>query len=310
MSQQPTRDPVSVLLADVRRRLLLRGTLQTAAIGLLLACAAVTLLLVVDLLVQLPAGARRGLRWLPALAILPPSLYSVRTWTRWTAERIALLIDERGTLGNIVSTYRSPNAQGPVADAFRDRSSNALASLDLSSVVPLEFGRLWASTIAVALLTLVVLIASGGPEVLSERWWDAAVGGSPTRLTTAVGTEEDESFPTLGAIEFVVRPPSYSGLPSISGIAGDVLTALPGSTIEIRGTGAAQQPALTAEVVGGGPLAPRSTSDGWSVEWTVGPEDRGVTLEINVSDQLVEQRVIPLRLLRDRPPTVRLTAPT
>lgn len=305
-----SHDPVGALLSDVRRRLLLRGALRAAAVALLSVCAAVALLLALDLVVQLPVDARRGLRWLPAFLVFPPVIPMLRAWAHRDARRIALLVDERGALGNVVSTYQNPNAHGPVADAFRRRATGALRSLDVASVVPLDVGRLWASTIGAALLAIVMLIGSGGRDVVTERWWDVSKAEPSARPVTASVTAEPEPPPTLGAIEFVVHAPTYSGLPDVRGVAGDVLAALPGSIIEIRGGGSARDPELTVAIVGGGVVVFRPADTGWMIEWSVAPDDRGMALTVSDADRILEQRVIPLRLLRDRPPVVQLTAPT
>jgi len=310
VNHAPGGDPVGALLSTVRRRVLLRSVLRATAVTLLGVCALITLLLLTDLAVQLSATARRGLRWLPALLVLPAPALVARSWARLSSARLALLVDERGDFGNVTSTMRHPNADGPVAEAFRRRALHALGSFDAARVVPLDVGKVWATAVAAAVLALGTLTAAGGTDALVQRWWHASPLAPSARFLAPLISAPDESVPTLGDVTFNVRAPAYADLPDLRGVRGDVLTALPGSLVEIRGSGTAREPALRATIVGGGDLTPRSSDAGWVIEWLVGADERGLALTIGDGDRPLEQLVLPLRLLRDRPPTVQLTAPT
>jgi hypothetical protein len=337
---------VDALLADVRRRVLGRAALRSLAIALLTAVAVAALLVAVDLLVSLPAGSRRVLRWLPALLLALPIAAVARARARGDADRLALLLDERGGVGNLVSTLRAPNATGPVAELFSARALGALRSIDPRTVVPFDAGRLWGACIVAALVAAAtVALLPNLESVLAARWVRAESRTVATRVEAGPLSATPAARPSLGSIGFTVRAPAYAALPDVRGSEGEPLAALPGSIVEIRGTGTARPPVLRASIIGGGELTPRTDDDGWSVAWTVGPEDRGVVLSVvgagadalaagyggraagsdtptsdtPTSDtptagtldsgSLLDRRVLALRPLRDRPPVVSLEAP-
>jgi hypothetical protein len=340
--------PVDALLMDLRRRLLGRAVLRSLAIALLAAGAVAGLLVGTDLLVSLPAGSRRVLRWLPALLLALPVAAVARSRARGDADRLALLLDERGGLGNLASTLRAPNARGPVAELFRARALGALRSIDPGAVVPLDAGRLWGACLVAGLVVVAgVALLPNLDDTLAARWVRAEAGPVVTRAAAGAVPTTPGAPPSLGSIAFTVRAPAYAGLPDVSGAEGDPLSALPGSIVEIRGTGTARPPVLRASIIGGGELTPRTDDDGWSVAWTVGPEDRGVVLSVLAggsdgltagasaptrgpealaadpdtlatdtptadtlgSGSLLDRRVLALRPLRDRAPTVSLDSP-
>jgi uncharacterized protein DUF4159 len=299
----------AVLLTAVRRRLLLRAGLRGVAVAFLTASVLGLLLLGLDATVALSPTTRRVLRWLPTLAFLLPVVALIQTRARASDRKLSLLIDERAGQGNVVSTLLAPNVDGLVAAAFRQRAERSLLSVDPGRVIPLDAGRLWSGCVFVALVG-AALVASGVPRAsLADRWLEAeAVAGADGR-EARVNAPIDGAPPTLGRIDFTVRPPSYSGLPDLHGIAGEPMAALPGSTVEIRGGGNARVPALAASVIGGEGLIPQSAASGWVLEWGVEAEHRGIELTVSNAGETLERRILPLRQLRDRPPTVTLVAP-
>ena len=304
------RDGVAPLLTLVRRRLLLRAGLRALAVALLAVAAASAFLVGVDAALTLPALARSAFRWLPLAILVAPAVAVLRAQARTSDQRLALLVDEHVGQDHVVSTLQAATASGPVAEAFRSRAHRALKSIETTSVVPLDAGRLWAACIFVAVLATGLL--AFGPPVgpLAERWLTPGASAGLSRAAEARDVEaEDGVLPTLEAIEFTVQAPSYSGLPDLRGSAGDPLAALPGSRVSIQGQGTAQPPALAAMVVGGEALVPQEAASGWVVEWTVRPDDRGVAFTVADAGETLEQRVLPLRQLRDRPPGVELLAP-
>jgi hypothetical protein len=311
MTTAHRRGAVARIIRGVRRRIRLRSVLKAIALSLLIVGVAVAVLVATDLVVPLPVGARRSLRWLPALLLLPPLVQLIRLWARLDEQRIALLIDERGGLGNVISTSRTPNAEGPVAEAFRERAISSVAAIDIRRVVPFDIGRLWTGAVAATVLATAALVGSGGPDALASRWWTASEDAAPRATSSPSPAAPDpEALATLGSLGFVVRAPAYANLPTVRGTGGQTVSALPGSVVEITGDGTARAPILTGLVVGGVPLEVRANGDGWGAEWHVGTEDRGVALTVAGASGVLEQQVIPLRLLRDRPPSVELTAPS
>jgi hypothetical protein len=339
MSPESSRMAVDALLAELRRRVVRRALLRSAPFALLGAVTLAGALVVTDLLVSLPVGSRRVLRWLPVLLLTLPVAAVGRALGRSRDDRLALLLDERGGAGNLASTLRAPNASGPVADLFRARAVAALRSIDPRAVVPLGAIRLWGACLAAALVAAATFALFDLDDALAARWLRAEAGS--VAATTRDGTAPivPAAPPSLGVIDFTVRAPAYTGLDDLRGAQGDPLSALPGSIVEIRGTGTARPPALRASVIGGDELMPRVTAEGWSVTWRVGPEDRGIALAVIDSsaaaidtgparddptstgvdfvgerrlldDPVLDRRVLALRLLRDRPPTVSLEAPT
>ena len=303
-------DVVDGVLDAVRRRLLIRATTRVIAIALIACGVVVVLLLAADGALALPPAVRRTLRWLPVFAVLAPLPLWVRVWTRAQPARLALLVDERAGYGNVLSTYRDMNARGPVAEAFRHRTAATLGSIDAAVVVPLGPDRLWAFAGGLGALALATVITAGGADTVMARWWSVAATGPGGSTAVATVGPEARRLPTLGGIDFTIQPPAYSGLPTTRARAGETLAALPGSVIEIRGSGTARAPGLSVTVAGReARLAPRPSDEGWLVTWTVGAEDRGIALAVMAGEEVLEQRVLPLRLLRDRPPVVTLASP-
>jgi hypothetical protein len=288
--------------------------LRTIAVALLACLVVAAGLVALDLAVPLPSPARSLLRFLPAVPLLLPAAGAVQALRKADDDRLALLLDERGGVGNVASTLRAPNATGPLAGLFRARAAAALRSVEPRAVVPMEAGRLWGLCFAALVLAGGLAVVPGLGDAVSARWlWIRSTEGAGAVAAPGAGTTPfrvaAEAVATLGALEVTVRAPAYADLPEVVGSGDEPLSALPGSTVEIRGDGTARPPALNASIVGGGDLRPRVGADGWAVHWTVGPEERGVVLSLTDGDSLLERRILALRPLRDRPPSVTLQAP-
>jgi hypothetical protein len=303
-------DPIGPLLAAVRRRLWLRDGLRAAAMAIVAVFATIGVLVVADLVFNLPLTARGVMRWLPLFGLLAPIVLFVRGWSRLDGGHFSLLVDESSGLGNIVSTYTNPNAEGAVADAFRRRAARTIGSLDAARVVPLRFESVFFGALTAAFLGVALLALPAGRDVLTTRWLSPPTPSAVGAASGASRSDPGDAPPSIGSLEFRVVPPEYTGLPETRSGAETTLSALPGSVIEVRGSGNAGAPGLTADVVGGTPLVPVSTDSGWSLTWRVGSEDRGLALTLSEGTQVTEQRVVPLRLLRDRPPQVEMLEPT
>jgi hypothetical protein len=305
-----TLDPVVGLLAKVRRRVVISEIVRTCALMTLAAGAAVFLLLLADAALDLSDATRRWLRWAPALAILP-ALLLWRLGGRTGSRRLASLVDGTMRTDGLVATYLAPNTSGTVADAFRARALEAIRGVEARQVVPYQVGALWIASLAAWVLVSGVLAAGGGPARATERWWSTpavadrgAAGEAPAVAAPATVT------PTLGAVSYTILPPAYSGIEATEGDALTPIAALPGSVIEVRGAGRTSPADLSATAVGGEPIPTRVTTGGWAVDWTVGPDDRGLAMALARPAGLLEQKVLPLRLLRDRAPEVALTEPS
>lgn len=293
---------VDRLMTSVRARFIGRTLLRSGACAVAIGCVLGALLLWLDAIVGLSPTLRGTVRWIPLGVVLGALVPVISAWRAATPTRITRLIDERSGLGNILSTYRAPNAEGPVADAFRGRALTALRSVEPGTIVHMDAGRLWGWAAGAVLLALLSVVGTSG-----SIGTPAAVAPDREGARTP-GAAPEAALPTLGGISVSVRPPGYTGLPTVEAEA-TTLSALPGSVVRITGGGSASGNTLRARVAGGGDLSARSAAEGWVVEWTVDSEHRGVSIEAVTAEEVVEQRVLPLRLLDDRPPRVTLTAP-
>jgi hypothetical protein len=280
------------------------------ALVTLAAGVAVLLLLVADAAFGLSDATRRLLRWMPALAVLP-TLLLLRLGRRTSDRRLASLVDGTMRGDGLVATYLAPNTSGTVADAFRARVVEAAHRVEARQVVPYQMGAFWIGSLAAWVMVAGLLAAGGGTGRLGERWWGIPAGMPPAAPgeASAVGTPVTAT-PTLGSVSYTVRPPAYSGMEAVVGGALTPITALPGSVIEVRGDGRTSPGELTVTAVGGEPLPHRVTAGGWAVDWVVGRDDRGLVVALEGPAGPLEQKVLPLRLLRDRAPEVALSAPS
>lgn len=312
--------PVAPLLRGLRARLLVRTSLRSIGGAVAVAAATVALLLLVDALIGVPAEARRLLRWLPALVLcsaLAPILHARRSSND---DRLALLVDERAGLGNVLSTYRAPNTSGPVATAFRARAEEALRGVRPSGIVQLDAGGPWGWAAGATLLAVLVVVGTSDGVSLQERWLAPQDVASAPLAERPDGTDPGAPpVPTLGALEIVVRPPAYTRFPETR-FEGGTLSALPGTRISILGDGNARASDLVVTIAGAGvggsdpsmgstEVSGLAGSDGWGVAWTVGPDDRGLSIAVVADSSTLEQRVVPLRPMRDRAPSVTLHEP-
>ncbi|MBW3536051.1 MAG: DUF4175 domain-containing protein [Gemmatimonadetes bacterium] len=296
------------LTRGVRRRWRLRTLLVGVGRGLLAAAAAATLLAAADLALDLTAAARRALRWAPLVAMaVPLARAAIRAGREPTAQRLGLLVDARSGAGNLFSTLQSPNTAGPVAEAFRARAAGRLAGLSPAPLVPLAPGAAWVPALVGGALALLLAAVAGG--WLGPRWIGLVDAPTPSVARGAPAAPRGGAPASMGSLRWVVHPPGYTGLPPRPGREGEPLAALPGSGVELHGEGDARPPTLRGLVVGGDTLAPAAASGGWSARWTVEPDQRGVQVEVLDDGRVVERRVVPLRVLRDRPPTVELLEP-
>lgn len=308
MTTPRDRDPlVDDLLRAVRHRLVLRATLHAGAIGLSVAAVLTVLLLSADAALDLPATFRAVARWLPLLALGAAIVPVVVTRTSATRPRVTRLIDERSGLGNILSTYQAPNTNSPVAAAFRARAVPALRSVDPSTIVSMDATRRWGVALVATLAAVLSAIASG--DAVAARWGVQAGVEPAGGVRVARRSADGPTLPTLGSLRIALEPPSYASLDGGPLVEGEPLAALPGTVIRIAGDGTARAEDLEVRIAGGSTLLPVSTPEGWQVAWRVDTEHRGVSIAATVPGTVVEQRVLALRLLRDRPPAVSLIEP-
>ena len=307
MSGPRPHDPLTRVLEAVRRRVLLDRLSSVLTRSVLLVCGTILMVVALDALGPASHPWRPLFRWLPVVALVGALFDAARRWTPVTDRRLTLLVDEVGGLDGVATTYRNAGT-GPVAEAFRERAGRRLAEQDLPARVRVGEPRGWIGSFALLATTWLVIGIAGGRDFL-EAWWANPSGSDPFGQAGGVTAVDAAPLPSLGTVRFTIEPPRYSGLPASDGIAGDPIQALPGSVIQVRGTGSVPPAALIATVVGGDALTPNVEADGWTLDWLVGANDRGVQLELAGPEGPLERRVLPLRLLRDRPPEVTLTAP-
>ncbi|MGI9625834.1 MAG: DUF4175 family protein, partial [Longimicrobiales bacterium] len=298
------------LLREVRRRFLTLSISQALGRAALIAGLLVLGLLWADLLLNLPASGRRVLRWSPLLLVAMPIISWLRTRAKATEERLTLLIDEAAGTDGVAATLLHPNTTGPIADEFRERAAASLAGIRASSVIQRRVGvQPWPLAALAVGAVAVTIAAAGGSEYLDGHWLSPAPNPAEAGAPALFSEREETEAPTLGSIEAAVEPPRYAGLPRRTVGTDELLVALPGSRVRLLGRGTARGPSLSISVVGGGRLTPSAAPSGWSATWTLEPDHRGVEIAAVQSDRIVEQRVLPLRVLRDRAPTVTLSAP-
>jgi hypothetical protein len=291
-----------------RRALLVRGGLLAAGVFLI----AAAMLAALDLVMPLPAQARAVLRVQPmaaALALLLAAI--VQAVRRRDARVLALGAEEQEPrLEGYLTTALDADAQGPVGEAFARLAQQRLESLHGALRVPVNAAKAARPVLAGSLL-LVLVLALGGPTRVWERWLrptDAEAAGPPGLSDAAQLPPELRGPSRVEIVRWTITPPSYTGLPVQDAGDASILEALPGSRIrlEARPPGAGVE--LVASVVGGATLRMRA-GELWSAEWTLGSEQRGVSIELVANGEVVARRVVPIRVREDAEPDVRLAEP-
>jgi hypothetical protein len=272
------------------------------------------LLVAVDLVWPLPAGARVLLRTLPF--VVAAALLGVRGWRMARgpdARRLALRAEEElPQLEQYLTTALDAPAGGDVAAAFRSRAEERLRLLEPGARVPYRVRRTAAAG-AGAALALLLVAGLGGPAHVWERWLRpgdvAAAAVTAARHAGAELPPELRGAVRVEGLRWRVVPPSYTGLPVTE--YGDVasIRALPGSRIEVRGASPPAGVRVAPQVVGGTSLTAEDTGRSWSAGWTMAVGNRGVVIELLSGGEVLARRVVPIMPLEDRPPEVRLHSP-
>lgn len=297
-----------------RRVVLVRGTVLAAA--LLLASA--LLLLAADLLVPLRADARTVLRPLPfLLAVGALGMTASRLFRSPSDRRLALLAEERTPgLGNALATVLDLDESedgSVVRRAFLSDVSRRLATVQPRAVVPLRVRT--AAMVFVASLVVLAAFAVAFPAQAREAWnrWseprDAYAGSWREARARILPAVPEPPVPGFDELRWRITPPAYSGLPAMEGRGDDALSALPGSRVRLWSRYAPRWSGVRAARLDGGAIPVRQTDGEWVAAWTVGAEDRGVTVEAAAGDGVVDRRVVPVLVLADRAPDVTLSAP-
>jgi hypothetical protein len=298
-----------------RRSVVLRG----AAVAPAVLCAAALALLVLDLLAPLPAGWRLGLRWLPlagfvgAVAAMVARAFFLAPGDR----RLALLAEELvPALGNRLVTVLERGDVAPdgvVGRAFEADAARRLAAVDLRGIAPARVrGPLAALSLSAAALALFALAFPAQAREAWERWTDprdAYEGAWREARARVLPAVPEPPVPGFDELRWRVVPPAYAGLPPAEGRGDEPVSALPGSRVELRSRFAPRWSAVRASRVGGGALPAVRRGGEWTVAWTMGAEERGISLEALAGDSVADRRVVPLVVLADRPPDVTLAAP-
>lgn len=278
-------------------------------------------LVAVDLAVSIPAPVRVLLRLLPFAAALGIALLRLRALVPPPPPlRLALRAEEEfPELRQLLTTALGPPPAGEVGQAFQARVGERLRSLHPVRRVPLRGGRL-PGVLAGATLVLALLAVAGGPRQVWDRWmYPSSVPAAVEAWVRGGGAEVPaEVFGTLlvEGVGWTVTPPGYTGRPSREVDDAAAVEALPGSRVRIRAAAPPEGVRLVARLVeetdeqSAGASLTGSTARGvWAAEWTVSTGHRGLTLELHREGEVVARRVIPLLLVEDRPPEVRLLLP-
>ena len=300
---------LSELLSDVKRRVLIWTTLRTLGWATVAGVGVGGALIWSGSIFGLPSAAVTLFWAIPALVLATTTVLVFRAYSALTPDRLALLVDEHAGLGHMATTLRAANTSGLVADAFHRRALAALAPVDARQIVSFAQGRIWTFCVVSAVLAAGALTVAAPPNALPSSERSSSSGADRSSRERGIGSADQDAIPTLGLVEFTVTPPAYANLPATGGGAGEPMAALPGSRILVSGSGTATPPAFTASIVGGGSLRPTTEDGSWRLAWTTGPDDRGLALTVSLDDEIVDQQVLALRLLRDRPPVVTLAAP-
>lgn len=299
-----------------RRSVLVRSLFAALAAAALVLAA----LLVLDLVLPLPAAARRVLRPFPLLAALVPLLLALRRLHPAPSNRrVALLVEERyPELEMLLSTALEAPGEGVVSRAFQARAEARLDSVDLSRFAPLRLQGRTAVLVAGVLSTaLVCALAPGGAPGIWARW-ARLESAAPRQAVAAAGSiapggsaASVVADPAFGVLSLTVEPPAYTARPAWGWSGEEVVAALPGSRVRIQGALPTGVERVAARVVGGAELPVRAEGEGggWAAGWTLAPGERGLSLEAVAGGDTVARRVIPIALHTDQPPVVELLEP-
>jgi hypothetical protein len=304
---------VGTLLQQVRsewrRRTLLHGAMRALAVALGLAL----LLAAIDQLASLPAGARSVLRWLPGLLLVAwlGTLFR-RLVPGPEARRLALLAEERRPdLDHQLSTLLDAPRTGPIAAAFAARFGARLAGVR-ADWVPLDGGHALRPPAAAAIAAaLLVALVPGGVSELAARWVRLAEDpstGIRAAGATPIGVTAIEASRRFRDVRLVIEPPAYTGLDDARLPISEAAQALAGSTLRVSGIAPAGT-AVTARILGHGPLAVRSTDERWQMAHRLAASDRGLEIVAADGDVVVARMVVPLLVSPDRAPLVTLLEP-
>nr|MBA2243488.1 hypothetical protein [Gemmatimonadota bacterium] len=273
-------------------------------------------LMLLDLLLPLAAAARELLRFLPLAAAAGVLLVTaIRIARPPPASRLALLAEERlPGLENRLLTALELRGEGPVARAFWMEAETRLAGADVHRVVPLRVRvPLLALGLALAMGTAGVLLFPGASAEAWNRWlhpedsYESA--WREIRSEVVPGAPAAPLAPAFGELRWSIRPPAYTGQPERRVRDEELISALPGSRIRVQGRDPGSGSTVRATLIGGGVLSPRQARGEWSVAWTLGDGERGLSLEALRGEEVVARRVVPLVIEVDQPPEVALRAP-
>ncbi|HEX8903631.1 MAG TPA: hypothetical protein VF771_02175, partial [Longimicrobiaceae bacterium] len=283
----------------------------------LLAVSAV-LLVAFDLLVPLRALVREVLRW------VPPALgVGTLAWAAWriarppSPRRFALLAEERiPALDNRLITAFDVAVGDPdslVARAFVADAERRLAGVEANDVAPFRIFiplvvllTTWALALAFALVFPTAAREAWGRwvhprDAYEQRWREVRANTLPAVPTPPM--------PAFDEMRWRVAPPAYTGAGAADGRGDEPLQALAGSRVRLRSAFFDRWDAVRAVRIGGGELPVHRDRGEWTVEWTQGANERGISLEAVANGEVVSRRVVPVTVTLDRAPDVQLTAP-
>ncbi|HET7232991.1 MAG TPA: hypothetical protein VFJ16_23480 [Longimicrobium sp.] len=317
-SPPPVLPPVDRIVARVRKLWRWSVAARTLAAAPALLAATAVLLVAADLLMPMRAVLREALRWLPfALAGGVIGYGAWRIARPPSPRRFALLAEERiPQLENRLITAFDVALGDPdslVARAFVADAERRLAEVDVRGVAPFKLG-----VPLVVLLTswcLALAFAIAFPTAAREAWWrwvtprDSYEQRWREVRASTLPAVPTPPMPVFDEMRWQITPPAYTGLRESEGRGDEPLQALAGSRVRLRSAFFGRWSAVRATRIGGGALPVRRQGGEWIAEWTQSPGERGISLEAIARGEVVSRRVVPVIVVPDRAPDVRLTAP-
>lgn len=314
----PVLPPVERIVARVRKAWRISLLVRALATAPALLAASAVLLFAADLLVPFRALPREVFRFVPLLLAAGAIGTAVCRIVRPPSpRRFALLAEERiPELQNRLITAFDVALGDPdslVARAFVADAERRFAVVDVHGVAPLRIGlplvvllTSWSAAIALALAFPSAAREAWGRwvhprDAYEQQWREVRANTLPAVARPPV--------PGFDEMRWTVVPPAYTGLAPSEGRGDEPLQALAGSAVRLRSAFFDRWDGVRASRVGHGGLAVRRDGDEWVAAWTQAADERGVALEAVARGEVVSRRVVPVTVVPDRAPDVRLVAP-
>ncbi|MEX0842908.1 MAG: hypothetical protein WD120_01035, partial [Gemmatimonadota bacterium] len=171
-----------------------------------------------------------------------------------------------------------------------------------------------AALAAVVTVGVAAVMGAAGPEAVRAAWTSPAPTLGPSGSEVGFAGDEGAAAHALSRLGLRVTPPAYTGLDAFDLPVEGGVQALAGSRVELHGgmpasMDGAELPQVTLLEEGSSHLLEVMSSDGgWSVDRILAEGDRGLLLTATAGNA-VRERVVPIEILLDAPPTVTLLEP-